>query len=98
MTEHLGHVRNRCVVNGARNVHNCSRPKTALTEDAVEVGIEVPRGQAGTFDPHIVKKRQLARRRRAGMRHCPHGDLVRRSDPLGPMRELPPRVQQAHPG
>jgi putative transposase len=34
------------------------RPKTVLTESTGQVGIEVPRDRAGTFEPQIVKKRQ----------------------------------------
>jgi transposase-like protein len=58
MTEHLGHERNGQVVNEAGNVRNGTRPKTVLTEATGEVGIEVPRDRAGTFEPQIVKKRQ----------------------------------------
>jgi len=58
MTEHLGHEKNGPVVNEAGNVRNGSRPKTVLTESTGEVGIEVPRDRAGTFEPQIVKKRQ----------------------------------------
>jgi len=33
-------------------------PKTVLTESTGQVGIEVPRDRAGTFEPQIVRKRQ----------------------------------------
>jgi transposase-like protein len=39
-------------------VRNGSRPKTVLTEASGEVGIDVPRDRAGTFEPQIVRKRQ----------------------------------------
>jgi hypothetical protein len=35
-----------------------TRAKTVLTEASGQVGIEVPRDRAGTFEPQIVKKRQ----------------------------------------
>jgi putative transposase len=56
MTEHLGHERHGQPVAG--NVRNGTRPKTVLTESTGQVGIEVPRDRAGTFEPQIVKKRQ----------------------------------------
>jgi len=62
MTEHLGHERHGQPVAG--NVRNGTRPKTVLTEGTGQVGIEVPRDRAGTFEPQIVKKRQ---RRLAGV-------------------------------
>jgi putative transposase len=58
LTEHLGHEKNGQVVNEAGNVRNGTRPKTVLTDSTGEVGIEVPRDRAGTFEPQIVKKRQ----------------------------------------
>src|SRR5690242_5357922 len=56
MTEHLGHEKHGQPV--AANVRNGTRPKTVLTESTGQVGIEVPRDRAGTFEPQIVKKRQ----------------------------------------
>jgi transposase-like protein len=58
MTEHLGHEKNGPVVNEGEIVRDGTRPKTVLTESTEEVGIEVPRDRAGTFEPQIVKKRQ----------------------------------------
>jgi putative transposase len=58
LTEHLGHEKNAPAGNESGNVRNGSRPKTVLTEGTGEVGIEVPRDRAGTFEPQIVKKRQ----------------------------------------
>ncbi len=58
LTEHLGHEKNGPVVNETGNVRNGTRPKTVLTEGNGEVGIEVPRDRAGTFEPQVVKKRQ----------------------------------------
>jgi putative transposase len=56
LTEHLGHEKNGQPVAG--NVRNGTRAKTVLTESTGQVGIEVPRDRAGTFEPQIVKKRQ----------------------------------------
>jgi putative transposase len=56
MTGHLGHERHGQPA--AANVRNGTRPKTVLTEASGQVGIEVPRDRAGTFEPVIVRKRQ----------------------------------------
>jgi transposase-like protein len=56
LTEHLGHEKHGQPAAG--NVRNGTRPKTVLTEATGQVGIEVPRDRAGTFEPQIVKKRQ----------------------------------------
>jgi transposase-like protein len=56
MTEHLGHEKNAPAGNEAGNVRNGTRSKTVLTEATDEVGIEIPRDRAGTFEPQIVKK------------------------------------------
>ena len=58
MTEHLGHAKHQAPEGGAPNIRNGTRAKTVLTDAAGEVGIEVPRDRAGTFEPVIVKKRQ----------------------------------------
>src|SRR6516165_11164225 len=58
MTEHLGHDRHGLAGNETGNVRNGTRAKTVLTEASGQVGIEVPRDRAGTFEPQIVKKRQ----------------------------------------
>jgi transposase-like protein len=58
MTEHLGHDKHAPPGNESGNVRNGTRPKTVLTEGSGQVGIEVPRDRAGTFEPQIVKKRQ----------------------------------------
>jgi putative transposase len=58
MTEHLGHDKHGPAGNEAGNVRNGTRAKTVLTEASGQVGIEVPRDRAGTFEPQIVKKRQ----------------------------------------
>jgi putative transposase len=58
MTEHLGHDKNGRADPQSGNVRNGTRPKTVLTEASGQVGIEVPRDRAGTFEPQIVKKRQ----------------------------------------
>jgi transposase-like protein len=58
LTEHLGHEKNGPAGNETGNVRNGTRPKTVLTEASGQVGIEVPRDRAGTFEPQIVKKRQ----------------------------------------
>jgi putative transposase len=57
LTEHLGHDKHGPVVSEGGNVRNGTRPKTVLTEATGQVGIEVPRDRAGTFEPQIVKKR-----------------------------------------
>jgi hypothetical protein len=58
MTEHLGHDKHSPPGNETGNVRNGIRPKTVLTEASGQVGIDVPRDRAGTFEPQIVKKRQ----------------------------------------
>jgi transposase-like protein len=58
MTEHLGHDKHSPAGNETGNVRNGTRGKTVLTEASGQVGIEVPRDRAGTFEPQIVKKRQ----------------------------------------
>jgi putative transposase len=64
LTEHLGHDKHGQPEPGSGNVRNGTRAKTVLTEASGEVGIDVPRDRAGTFEPQIVKKRQ---RRLAGV-------------------------------
>ena len=58
LTEHLGHEKHGSPEPGSGNVRNGTRSKTVLTEASGEVGIEVPRDRAGTFEPQIVRKRQ----------------------------------------
>jgi putative transposase len=58
LTEHLGHEKHGSPEPGSGNVRNGTRAKTVLTEASGEVGIEVPRDRAGTFEPQIVRKRQ----------------------------------------
>ena len=58
MTEHLGHDKHGLAGNDTGNVRNGTRGKTVLTEASGQVGIEVPRDRAGTFEPQIVRKRQ----------------------------------------
>jgi putative transposase len=58
MTEHLGHEKHGSPEPGSGNVRNGNRSKTVLTEASGEVGIDVPRDRAGTFEPQIVRKRQ----------------------------------------
>jgi putative transposase len=64
MTEHLGYEKHDPAGGGTGNIRNGSRPKTVLTEHTGRVQIDVPRDRAGSFEPHIVKKRQ---RRLAGV-------------------------------
>jgi len=64
MTEHLGYEKHDPAGGGTGNIRNGSRPKTVLTEHTGQVQIDVPRDRAGSFEPHIVKKRQ---RRLAGV-------------------------------
>jgi len=68
MTEHLGHEKHAPPGNETGNVRNGIRSKTVLTEGSGQVGIEVPRDRAGTFEPQIVRKRQ--RRLSGSMRWC----------------------------
>jgi transposase-like protein len=58
MTEHLGHDKHGPAGNETGNVRNGTRAKTVLTEGSGQVGIDVPRDRAGTFEPQIVRKRQ----------------------------------------
>ena len=58
LTEHLGHEKHSQPAAGSGNVRNGTRPKTVITEASGEVGIDVPRDRAGTFEPQIVRKRQ----------------------------------------
>jgi putative transposase len=58
LTEHLGHEKHAPSEPGSGNVRNGTRPKTVLSEATGEVGIDVPRDRAGTFEPQIVRKRQ----------------------------------------
>ena len=58
MTEHLGHEKHGPVAGETGNVRNGTRSKTVLTESTGQVGIEVPRDRARTFEPQIARKRQ----------------------------------------
>lgn len=58
LTEHLGHDKHGPAGDETGNVRNGTRPETVLTEASGQVGIEVPRDRAGTFEPQIVRKRQ----------------------------------------
>jgi transposase-like protein len=58
LTEHLGHEKHGPAASETGNVRNGTRAKTVLTEGSGQVGIEVPRDRAGTFEPQIVRKRQ----------------------------------------
>jgi putative transposase len=58
MTEHLGHDKHAPPGNETGNVRNGVRSKTVLTEATGQVGIDVPRDRAGTFERQIVRKRQ----------------------------------------
>ena len=67
MTEHLGHEKNRADSGrGSTNVRNGTRSKTVLFDAAGEVRIDVPRDREGSFEPQIVKKRQLSFPRLSG--------------------------------
>src|SRR5882762_7135770 len=58
MTEHLGYEKHDPAGAGTGNIRNGTRAKTVLTEASGQVGIDVPRDRAATFEPQIVKKRQ----------------------------------------
>ena len=64
MSERLGYEKHDPAGLESGNVRNGTRGETVLTESTGQVEIEVPRDRAGTFEPHIVKKRQ---RRLAGV-------------------------------
>lgn len=58
MTEHLGYDKHEPAGRErGSNSHNGTRSKTVLT-DVGPVQIETPRDREGTFEPHLVKKRQ----------------------------------------
>jgi putative transposase len=63
VTDHLGYPKHDAAGDGPGNSRNGRRSKTVIT-DVGPVGIEVPRGRAGTFEPQIVEKR---RRRLSGV-------------------------------
>jgi transposase-like protein len=59
MTEHLGHEKHQVEPGReSTNIRNGMRSKTVVSDAAGEVRIDVPRDREGTFEPHIVKKRQ----------------------------------------
>lgn len=58
LSEDLGYDRRDPAGHGSGNSRNGTRSKTGLTDSCGSVEIEVPRDRAGTFDPHIVRKRQ----------------------------------------
>jgi transposase-like protein len=58
MTEHLGYDKHDPAGAGSGNIRNGTRSKTVLTDSTGQVGVEVPRDRAGTFEPQIVRKRQ----------------------------------------
>jgi putative transposase len=60
ITEHLGYEKHDPAGqgHGSGNVRNGSRPGSVLTGSSGQVGIDVPRDRAGTFEPQIVRKRQ----------------------------------------
>jgi transposase-like protein len=57
MSEHLGYDRHDPAGHNTGNSRNGVRSKRLLT-DVGPVEIEVPRDRDGSFEPHIVKKRQ----------------------------------------
>jgi putative transposase len=58
MTDHLGYDKHDPAGIGAENIRNGTRAKTVVSGHSGPVEIDVPRDQAGTFEPQIVKKRQ----------------------------------------
>ncbi len=58
LTDHLGYEPHREPPGGAGNTRNGSTSKTLITESG-EVRIDTPRDRAGTFEPQIVRKRQI---------------------------------------
>lgn len=57
MTHHLGYEKGDPAGRGTGNSRNGTSSKTLLTDDG-EIGIEVPRDRAGTFEPQLVAKGQ----------------------------------------
>ncbi len=57
MSEHLGYDKGAAEGRNRGNSRNGKRPKTVTTDNAGQVGIEVPRDRDGTFEPVIVPKR-----------------------------------------
>ena len=57
MTEHLGYEPHATEGRGTGNSRNGTYPKTVTTEIG-QVGLEVPRDRAGTFEPVTVPKHQ----------------------------------------
>ena len=57
ITDHLGYDKHDPAGKDGGNSRNGTRSKTVLT-DVGPVEIEVPRDREGSFEPHIVKKRQ----------------------------------------
>jgi transposase-like protein len=57
MSEHLGYDKHDPAGHNTGNSRNGVRSKRLLT-DVGPVEIEVPRDRDGSFEPHIVKKRQ----------------------------------------
>jgi putative transposase len=58
LTEHLGYDKHDPAGQGLGNIRNGTRQKRVLTDTHGPVEIDVPRDRAGTFEPHIVRKRQ----------------------------------------
>jgi putative transposase len=58
MTDHLGCDRHDRAGKNGENSRNGERSKTVV-RDVGPVRIEVPRDREGSFEPQIVKKRQL---------------------------------------
>ena len=57
MSEHLGYDKGTAQGRNRGNSRNGKRAKTVTTDNAGQVGIEVPRDRDGTFEPVIVPKR-----------------------------------------
>jgi putative transposase len=60
LTEHLGYPPGQGPPGGRGNVRNGGTPKTLQTELG-PVDIKTPRDRAGSFEPQLVAKRDLAR-------------------------------------
>src|SRR6059058_3932407 len=59
ITEHLGYEKHDPAGAGSGNIRNGTRAKTVLTDTTGPVELDVPRDRAATFEPQILKKRQL---------------------------------------
>lgn len=58
MLEHLVYDNNDLVSRGSGNIRNETLEINLLKDSVESIGMDVPRDQAGTFEPVILKNRQ----------------------------------------